>query len=380
MNPFYINGGKYISSENVRVADNQIEIQHFSAVLKVLRHFGLVISKLGFSIAYATVNIAKGIAQIHDSIGMYCADTLIEFHIDSFHPNFFDKFSKPFKQVESVYIIRSSGGFDSKTLSFEKLFPAIRKLSLTKVVTFDAYDIAQIYPNLKELTITIGNDTKTIRQEHVHALLEKNPQIDSLKLKSYTRSFLQNVSQVVANLKRLEIEEYISGGANDSASEMPITFYNVKHLAIISWNSVSVPENVRFPNLIEFTIDANSKINDRWINMVHNFAQNSTTFVKLKVMKMNYARVFLGDRLLGKLSKQKFNIEEAHLTIDEDVKDETILNFIQINDKLQKIHLTRFIPRNSFEGIVQIIQQKHENDWEIVKTETNYEIKLEKII
>lgn len=139
---------------------------------------------------------------------MYCADTLIGFYVSSFYEkNFFRRILEPLKRVERVIITGRFDNFDSETFVFEELFLALQKLDLFYVETADGW---RYYPNLREFTCLMKTDDIHIGQEHVHALLENNSQISSLKVSGYTRSFLQNVAKTVPHLECVDIEDYDS--------------------------------------------------------------------------------------------------------------------------------------------------------------------------
>lgn len=368
-NPFYpFNGGDTpINSTNVIISDEFVKITHFGATLKILRNFGheIIALELRINLSSNDVKIANALAKINTYISMYCADTLIELDISSYQKNFFRKISKPLKRVESVVMNGRFDHFDSDTVTFEDLFPAMQRLFLLNIETADGSFIGRHYPNLRELTCAMRTDDTHIRQEHVQALLKKNRQIRSLRVSGYTRLFLKNVSETLPHLECLVIEDYNDDSSLDDT--MPIVFENVKNLTIFSSEVKAMPNNIRFPNLIELNVNTYLRGSFNRIEIIRSFFQNSTGFKILRIWNDFNSGIFVSNDQLERLSEEPLpNLEEAYLKLDDDVTDQTIVRFLEINNTIKKFHLFRNFPQNSFKSLAEFIRKKYNSKWRTV--------------
>lgn len=374
-NPFY--PFTPINNTNVIVDQEFVKITHFGATLKVLRNFGHEITTLELCIYLSStdVQISDALAKINTYIGMYCADTLIEFDVSSYEKSLFRKMFKPFKRVERVFINGRFDNFDSETLAFEDLFPAMQKLDLLNIETTDGSFIARKYPNLQDFTCAIRTDDAHIRQEHVQALLEKNRQIRRLRVSGYTRQFLKNVSKTVLRLECLEIEEY-DADVDSADDKLPIVFENVRNLTIFSSQAKIMPKNIHFPNLVELNMDTYSKASTNYLDIIRSLHQNATGFKTLRIWNDHFAGIFVSNDQLEALSQEPLSrLQEAYLMLDDDVTDRAIINFLDINQAIRKLHLCRHYPQNSFESLAEIIQSKYSFKWRVMLSK--YEILLE---
>lgn len=374
-NPFYPDGGTVdtpFNDTNVQITTEKIIVDHFGAVLKILQLLGHLITKLSFHCHFVWNDLSLVVSEIGRYINKYCANSLIEFDIVNYGGTFLQKMSTPFKQVESVSIAGKFNTFDSETLAFEKLFPSMRKLSLKSLDIRDGTIIDREFPNLDSLFVCmsyLGND---FRQDHIESLLIKNQQIRILSIDSGSRSILKFVGNHLPNIFTLSIENYFDYTLLDLS---PIVFKNVKNFTVIAGNRRSVPDNIYFPNLVEFSAYVDSWSGDKWIDIVHCIARNASTFRKLKVWQDEKSTDSLQDEQLNRLSEQTLNLDEICLKLYKNVGDETIAAFVLMNAKTKKIRLSRVDPPNSFQNVVNMIRNQFGNKWNII--ELDNEILLE---
>lgn len=366
MNPIQLKGASVESSfddSNVKINDDEVIINHFGAVSKILQQFGHEITRLRFNCTTFD-GLAPPSSEIGRQINEYCSDSLIQFDVVNNDKSFFNKMSKPFRKVESVSIAGGFNVFDSETLAFEELFPAMRKLALNKLEISDGMVAARRFPNLEEFFAIMTGYEGDFRQNHAEALIILNQQIRRLSFDYGSRSFLKFISKHLPHLDTLSIDNYYDFTLLDLS---PIVFKNVKNLTIIACNKRSVPDNIHFPNLIEFSAYIDSWSGDKWIGIVHFMAKNIKTFRKLKIWNNNYANDFLQDDQLEKLSEYTLDLDEVHLKLDKNVNDDTIAKFVATNAKIKQIFLSRADPPNSFRNFIELIREKSKDKWNIIE-------------
>lgn len=113
----------------LKVCNNTIQIQDSKTCLQYLRYFGPFIRKL--SIPYKDSKIKQ---YIHEYMNDYCAETLIHIKfLDMKHMDV-DQFPKVFPKIKHVTFVRCY--FDNKWSSFLKLFPNLRRLTVSDGYSF----------------------------------------------------------------------------------------------------------------------------------------------------------------------------------------------------------------------------------------------------
>lgn len=364
-NPFLSCGVDYpMDKYSIYINDDEFSITDYAPALKVLKHFGHVIKKLAFQCNTLLESRFPAMIEIIQHVNTYCSDSLIELkiltHVDIFFPTIF----KPFPSVESVSIRGDCKSYDSPTLRMEQIFPAIRNLR----IGFDKVDgnaIDRRFVNLENLHAFIWSGGDGIRKEHVEAMVRKNPQIKRIGLEYGPRSLLKFINQHLPNLDEL----YIESCSNDSEDVSPIVFENVEIFTVISWDSERVPENIHFPNLVEFNANSFAGHSEKWIDIVHNTTRDSSKFKKLKVWKDGYDKKHLSNGQLDKLAERELNLDEIRIKLGQDVTDDTILKFVAINQNTKIIHLSRDNPENSFQNVIRIIWENFGDEWKINNSE-----------
>lgn len=375
--PFYPVGGTSripIHESHFRVNNDSISMSHFGSTLKVLRHFGSVITKLYFVSNVNVPNLSLGVSKIFRYINAYCSDSLINLEIESHYDvEVFEKMTKPFKYVESMSIVGSFKTFDSDTLAFEELFPELCNLKLTWIHVHDKSVIDRRFPNLDDFSVLISKEENNSWQEYFQKLLTKNRQIQGLTLNHASRSFLKFISEHQPNLKRLHFEGYFND-LNESSS--PIVLSSVENFTlVVSHLTRHLPDEIYFSNLVEFNVYAYDWENG-WIDIVHNTARDTSTFKILKVWKKYYSMQYLSNHQLERLAAgQQMSLDDVQLKLGPDVSDQTILNFVRMNANAKRILLSREYQPDSFHAVEDMIQVEFGDQWNITRFE--YDILFE---
>lgn len=193
---------------SIRNEENEIEdvlfVSDLDTIFKVLNYFGHLIKNL-----MVTSNSAFSSAQmknVTNLINLRCADQLTQLQISSGHLAFFEKMTKPFKNVETLII---KGGFNSlasSTLKFDELFPAIRRLSIGYIYIGDQDSLVAHLSNLEYMYVEGRqlNVPQFLKAVNLKKLLRKNRQISKLELSQTEQDILDDIRDILPDIDSLE--------------------------------------------------------------------------------------------------------------------------------------------------------------------------------
>lgn len=357
--------------------NDNVEIQDYETVPKVLRYFGHLITSL--KVEYYFVFDSE-IENINRIINLYCSDTLMDFDVHSGHEDFFDEMTKPFKAVKSVSVRGRYNSLGSKTLKLNELYPEMINLTLKNIKVFDSSWINLNFPHLKYLCVDVSQNTDPrmaanyLSEADVDRFIKNNQQIESVRLGSITQNLLKMVAKDLPNLINLELECYDEWNSN--FEHRVIRFDNVKRFTM-EGGSHSVPENIAFTQLEEFQTDGFPKECTRWIDLI----ENNKSLRKVHV----YER-YIKNSEFQRLAQAHSNLIEISLMCGKDVQDETIAMFIKKSKQLTKMHLGKYVVPNSGFSVDQrslnstskVLHEKFGDEWIIY--EHNLDIFFERKI
>lgn len=206
--PFVEGKAKADAIENVET----IFLQRFSTILKVLRNFGHLIQRLSFVGVKECVQDSS-INEIGAYINLYCSESLVKFDINmnrEYSNHFFNGMLKPFKSIEEVSVQDWLVNVSSSPNEFSYLFATVRRLSFNRIFVNDTGFIDRTFPYLEHFYVmsTTSNYSNCINEADIGRMFRKNPQIRSLQLIFYTRSFLKTINQFLPNLEYLILDGY----------------------------------------------------------------------------------------------------------------------------------------------------------------------------
>lgn len=356
-----------------QLRDDGITIQYMDAVSQMLKHFGHLIPNLHLQYAF---HYTDEYEEINKLINLYCVETLTSITIQIHKKSFFDSFTKPFKRVENVEIYGDFNTLGNYELSFNQLFPAMRRLYLGDVKVLDRSCIDHEFPHLEDLTVYLATSNELCFNEaETEKLITKNPQIKNLKLISSSQSLLRFVAKHLPNLERLTLVWYQEKPiANLNVIEMH--FENLKTFRMEE-GSHSMPINITFGNLVEFESDIYPKDCSRWLD----FVVRDKNLKRLQVIGIEDR---LEERLLSnveilRLAAARTNLNEISFKCEENVKDESIVKLIENTKQLKILKLEKDVygmvnPR-SFVTTAKILQTKIGGEWSVHETEWEIELK-----
>lgn len=338
-----------------------IEINDFLLAMKMLKHFGHLISRL--SIAHSKFD--ENSKRLYQFINLYCAKTLITIEIDMKHiyhnDYFFSDMKSPFVRVQSVSLAGSFGRMGSSNLRLNQLFPVMNQLTL-KFTSFLVDGLNQNYLNVKHLHIELCKTHDPVRFSESEAMLilEKNRQIESLTLAYFSRKFLRVVNEILPNLKELKLMHYNPSFTTlDDGQEVHMK--KVKSLTIDAAVD-GMPFNVTFENLEAFHLNAFPGEKYRWID----FIEKNTQIKKLYV-----DRGSINNSELNRIIASNLELSEISLTIDTDVTQQTIVNFIRKNEQMNKIHIRMEENPETLKSAMDFLEVIYQN-WTFMKSDYEY--------
>lgn len=227
---------------NPHVDENEVLYNNYDAILKLLRNYGHMLTKLAYvQPKYDTRNI-----EISRSIGKYCADTLTEITLSSDEYSLLATMNYTFTKVFRVNIVPF----------YNSQIP-------------DEFELASIFPNVREIIVTPNPksfESMTIFYPHLEHLLRSTPHLQSLVLNSLPNSKLFKViddveleilqltlnhSDEVDKLETVHLDHVKSFTLVISSKEsklkvqsLPITFRSLEVFQVIAANSTQIANNL----------------------------------------------------------------------------------------------------------------------------------------
>lgn len=361
----------YGGNKHIRETDKLIRIMNFQQATKILRNFGSLISNI--RVDALRNNETK---LIYRYINSYCSDTLKQFEIRYAYENVFDAFTVPFRNVHNVIMRGNLEKLHKSECQFNELFPALQKLSFKKVSIDGMSWFDLTFPRLEDFyldILSVSDYANIFPLSVTEKFLKKNPQIRRLALRLVSRKMLKRVADLVPNLESLEINSYIE--TDEESADDAIHFYNLKALRIRQ-SSRTMPRNLHLKNIEELEIDATHAECLRWIE----FFEENRSLLRLRVTDR-----YLNDYEISRLAMADLNLVEITAGLSREVKDETMVNFIEMTKNLRKLHLIKsFDPtlngndgNSSIQSTMTALRNKFKDQWNI--NETYSEILLERV-
>lgn len=327
---YYQNFGNAVNMEEF---DDRIELRRHSAVPKILKNFGHLISKL---MVLHEFTIPDDVAQsIYSAINLYCSDSLTELQI--FNQNYvFAEFKKPFKNVEFVLL----GGFfddlNNSNMTFAELFPAMRQLSTIKFYSIDANLFAHHFPHLTTLTDEKQKwgDDKFHQYDSLINLIKLNPQIQNLTLRCAIPKLLQVVNDKLPQLQHLGLNFY----RDIDSDEYNINFEHVKSILVKASDLISA-ERFTFPNLEQIEFVDISYESHQWSEIIKNTPS---------LRRIQISNTYSLDAMRAAIMMENgFKMTKMHFQNGDEVL------VINLNDQMENIE-------NSIQGQLT-------NDWQCIR-------------
>lgn len=324
-----------------------IRIQNSQFFLKVLDNFGHLISNL--DIAHYS---ALGSNSIYEFINLFCSETLKSISLSMRQDSMLDAFTVPFKGVESVSISSLSGELTNAKMQLSEMFPAMRNLTLMMSSIDDARWFDCEFQNLENVRIELFNCGDSY-EPIIEQIIRKNPRIRGLQLPEASLQFLHFLASET-QIERLGIQRL---NGKPKTPTKTVRFNSLKEL-VLSVGFDNLPDNIVIENLEKILTDAASD-DSKWIEFIEKNRNMRNIYV---------TRRCINDDELSRITMANPNISEIRGAFKQDVKDETIIKFMENCKHLKKIHFHRYFELDFdkgrlYQATMQILRGKFNNDW-----------------
>lgn len=301
---------------------NNAETHEVHLFLNALKFFGNFITTLGVNFEklgkYQCFEIIKYIDQ-------FATKSLKEFHMLRCNENYLADIQHPFEYIEQVSL---DGVFDklgSTTLHLNELFPNLRRLNVGSRGIVDKTSIDFKFSHLEHLNIIFGS-SKGFRETDIVPMIQKNPQIKSITTGRNTMNFLRNLNQNLPNIEELNLP-FLFVDYQDVGPE--IVFHNVKKLTV-KGKMFQQPDLLVFPQLSAFVVDCYPDFSNQWID----YTLRHPNLMELDIVGGSLENIHLA-QLVGRLS----NLVRGSIIISKDVEAETVVNFVESLEHLEKLQI-----------------------------------------
>lgn len=314
--------------------ENQIqEIQphsiyvNFNVMKEILTEFGNLVD-----------NIEINFDEIDATVGMeiipYIADSKSEslstFKLHNCKAKVFDALKKTFSGVTLLLFSSSaSENFDfAVDQKLETFFPNINMLLLDHIKASDWPFIDGSFPKMTFLRLNLPHIG--IDELKIDEFLNKNVQIDELRMIGMNLKLLKAVSENLPKLTTLELVSMFEDHLN--IQNESIHFGSVKSLTIESNRSDKIPEKIVFDQLQELTLNIKPKITDEWFEFIRN--QVNSQLTKLALFTDN-----LMLEHLRKMPKKLKNLQNVYIDCSSKFLADDVLKILEINKDLNRLEM-----------------------------------------
>lgn len=296
-----------------RVDANYISIRNMIACLKLLRHFGHLLTNL--SVNFEDTKPAHR-AEVERYIYDNCTESLIEIDFGYAELSTFSTIEKPFAKVEKVSF--SDCDLGKEICEFNKWFPSMRHLYIDSCNHIaDLKCIENPFPNLTHLELHVNRRIqKGFQKSNVLECLRLNSNLQSLTLgNDFDGTFFELASRYLQNLHHLCIHTIHANSFNNV--DPRICFANVHDLRFCSLRNEiisKVPFNydrLESCKLIAGGIQSNDEFFSKHPIKKLSLSTTSTILFEIKGEKLQLARSLI--------NVTEFSAKQTIFSVDEAV-------------------------------------------------------------
>lgn len=324
----------------------RIRLQSYETMLNMLKHFGNSISTLKIDFVSMNSKQSKFISKL---INENCSDRLRHLTLDCCKAHTLRHMSKPYKNVESISFLEQLHDSRNETLSLNKLFPRMRKLSFNFISTLDGNYINCDLPQLIDLSVDVSDYGNTQNEDDIGQLIKRNPNIRSLTLGYTTAELLNVASNTLRHLETLTL--CASFKASKGAVNSNFYLENVKTF-IIKNNACPINFKFHFTQLEELRLACMEKNCDAWINLF----ENHNNLRRLYIHEGT-----INDSQFARLTVDQTDLIETSIECQANIRAETIVRFMWNSDKLIRFHMSL-----ATKIMKKILKQTLSNSWKII--------------
>lgn len=337
--------------ENILLTATDFECSKYATVLKILRNFGYLITRIEFDSDRQKKSETEEIAR---QINKYCSKSLREITIIDDEVNVIEQFKRQFDKVENVTLQSIS---HLRNMPIHRIFPMMRRLDAHVIntltnVTFLEYH----FPNLVHMRLAVSFVDNNYSR--LNNLLRLNSQLTSFEILYLSNvEFLRGVNEFLPKLETLDVAtvpSYFFGKEGDI-----VRFENVKNFTLFFYYGGKDEMPERFPfafNQLEHLDLHTDDMPEYWLESIMKSGANLKKLILPRNFPaMDYSR-------LSKIVKTCPNIKEIRLRWDRSLMGNGVDRLLDDDNELEKIHL--FVPRDDQNLLLQNVSQA----WKVNQT------------
>lgn len=324
-------------------------INNYAMALLVLEYFGLYISHLEIYYKYEGTDRVKCIVH---HVNRYC-ENLVKFKLETSTIDPLDDVTKPFHNILELSISAEFEKFGNAAFSLNEMFPNIRQLNMENLKLKNYDDLNINMPHLESLGIEYM--FRPYEFDHFKKFIMKNPQIRHIRITDVYLSFVNFVNQILPNLETLEIHLL--------STDVFIPEIHLKNVTKFKINGIILNQ----ANMGKFTFEANKleELECQWSFECTEMLRSNRNIKKFSIP--------LDSSIVAQkipiISQNAPNLIEASFSIGYGIVDDTIIQFLNANEHLNRLYLY-------FEKEESITQYKI--DWPTNRISDEWTFKVEK--
>lgn len=333
-----------------------VQIHREEDSYQILKEYGSSIRKM-----HIKISLMQSVESVQSFIKLveeHCSETLVELYLNDFrYLQIFENITRPFKRVEFMKMGNQLDLYSNK-LNFNEIFPSLRHMSFDGRFNMIDMTILNVkLPFLNHLTIWLFNKySDEIKQSMLIELIEKNPQIKSIKLIHSEANMIKFIADHLPNLEHFDITNINNLNSDYGADQLPsLHFEYIKTFKVTG----ECPERITFGNSIEeFHINLPYK-NLKFIDIIERYSKS------LKILRIHidpFGLLFKNDSF-SRLIAAQLNIKKAYFSIDKIIDATSIIKFIESCKYLDYFSLIMFQHENKTLEMAEIIYKHFQNEW-----------------
>lgn len=279
---------KSTSSVAIRIEPNEIFLEDFDLILRVIRSFGHIISRLVFNSATFNSDQVKIIGKYIDK---YCSPSLREFILSDGITSPFSNWQNAFERCESMEF---QNLINHNQLSLKRTFPRLHRLFIKTTKSSNLSFLEHNLPHLQHITLDLNEPTSNAMRSALKNFLFSNNQLRLFEMQSpVSATFLSFVNTALTQLHSLVLtiqpSDYSSHELDDKLnfatvatlklrviggdimfSHFPITFDRLRslHLSCDVFDINAMKFVTQNKHLISLIIDDDTLDYTRWLRLI----------------------------------------------------------------------------------------------------------------
>lgn len=279
---------KSLSSIGIRMKPNEIFLDVFPLILRVIRNFGHIISRLTFNSTTFNSDQVKVIGQYIDK---YCSPSLREFVLSDGNVSPFSKWENIFERCESVEFHNL---INHEQLSLKRTFPRLHRLFIQTTNSSNLSFLEHNLSYLQQITLDLSEPSSNAMRSALKNFLLLNNQLRRFEMQSpISAKFLSFVNTALPQLNSLAITiqplDYASNqldeklnfplvnilklrviGDDAMFTYLPLTFDRLRslHLSCDVFDSNAMKFVIQNKHLISLVINDDTLDYTRWLQLI----------------------------------------------------------------------------------------------------------------